>query len=739
MQMTNVNTHRGEVRGARTALLMLLAVSLLVAVLPTANASAQAGGFPDVSPGNTHAPAIEQLAAEGILLGYVDGTFRPLGSITRAQLASVLFRAEGDLDPVPARFSDVSSGNVHAGAIGALAELGVIRGYADGTFRPNQAISREHIALMISRWLGAKPSDGDVFADVTRYGGEIAALYEIGVVNGTVAGDFEPRRDLSRQQAASLVSRALDVLENGASLKMLAINDYHGRLEPPSGSDFGGAAYLKTHLDTIRDQHRATLTVDGGDLVGATPVLSNLFLDEPAVRSANLFGLDVQTVGNHEFDRGRDEVERRAEGGCFEDECFDDDWPFEGQDFLTLSTNVVDTTTDETLMPPYGIADIAGLSVGFLGVTTVNTPNVVSPTGIQNLEFLPEDEAVNDWLPVLLEDEEVDVVVVLMHEGGRQDGDKNDCDNFTGAAANIIPRFDDGVDVVVSGHTHRAYVCDFEDGPLATQAFEYGKMFTEIDLRVDLRTGEVIDRSAENFDVTRDVDADPDMLELIDYYTELAGPALQEVVGTSEVEIPRTGRDAESAQGNLAADALLDQYANEEIDFAFQNSGGLRADLTVADDTDDGLFNIRRSYVLAVWPFGNITALAEVNGETLRAILDNGVREVGGGRFIQVGGLRIEYEIVGTSGGFPSGEVVNVEYWGHRTEEDGTPVDLGADQTYRIAMNDFMTVGGDGYPDISEEVFSLQNPLEIDVENYLLENSPVSPQVEGRIVDVTED
>jgi 5'-nucleotidase len=576
-------------------------------------------------------------------------------------------------------------------------------------------------------------------------------------------------------------------------VKLLAINDFHGRLAPPSSGDLGGAAYLATHLDQIRDAHPYTLFVDAGDLVGATPVLSNLFYDEPTVEAMNIMGLDVQTVGNHEFDRGQGEVLRRRDGGCFGDDCeYRGGMPFEGQDFTTLSSNVIVAATGQALTLERTIrrfnwgptskdqclrngwrdfaemdfrnqgqcvsfvgsqgraggqgrsqTAIGGVDIGFVGVTTVNTPTVVSPTGIEGLVFQTEAEAVNREV-ANLEADGADVIVVLMHEGGRQDvasPDPNACVNFTGAAANIIPQFSEAVDVVVTGHTHQSYVCDLEDGPLVTQAFEYGKRFTEITLGVDLMSGEVAHRSAVNHDVTRDVTPDPEIQALIATYTTLAGPALREIVGTSVVPIPRTGRNAESIQGNLATDALIDQYGT---DFAFQNSGGLRADLTrPAEAVDppqldaDGRYNIAREDVLAVWPFGNIVALAEVDGPTLKAILDNGVLEVGGGRFMQVAGLRVDYYIDGTAGEFPRGVIANVEYWNHPDFPDGTPVDLSPSATYTIALNDFMAVGGDGYPVLGDRVYSLQDPLEVAVERYLEANSPVNPQIEGRIVQIT--
>ena len=518
-------------------------------------------------------------------------------------------------------------------------------------------------------------------------------------------------------------------------IKLLATNDFHGRLLPPSG-EHGGAAYLATHIAEIRAAHPNTLYVDAGDLVGATPVLSNLFYDEPSIEAMNLIGLDVQTVGNHEFDRGQDEILRRAAGGCLDGDCsYRGDLEFDGSDFTTLSTNVIVDATGQPLTYPHQIITVAGVDIGFIGVTTVDTPTVVHPAGIEGLTFLPEAEAVNATVPIL-EDAEVDIIVVLMHEGGRQDGGVDECVNFAGAAAGIIPQFDDAVDVVVTGHTHETYVCDFADGPLVTQALEYGKMFTEIDLEFAPATGEIVSRSAQNHFVTQTVTPDPAILALIEHYEALAGEALVEVVGTSEVAIPRTTRSAESAQGNLATDALIDQYA---VDFAFQNSGGLRADLTKEANRvrvkGDWLYEILWEDVLEVWPFGNLVVLAEVDGPTLAAILDNGVHEIGGGRFIQVAGLRIDYRVADPDADpFPRGEIVNVEYWNHPEHTDGQPVDLSASASYTIAMNDFMALGGDGYPVLDDQYTT--DPLEIAIRRYLEANSPVHPTVEGRIVDI---
>jgi 5'-nucleotidase len=720
----------------RVGLIAAVAMAMVIALLPPPPSSAQTV-FPDVPADNVHRPAIDGLAALEIVVfeGYDDGTFRPGNAITRGQLASVVARILGLQAVVPAGFSD-TAGSTHEGSIGALAQTGIIRGYADGTFRPGDTVRRDHAATIVARWLGLSPGETGPFTDVGgHHAGAINVLERVDVVEGRTATTFEPLRAVTRAQTASLVYRGLDIAELEA-VRFLATNDFHGRLLAPGST--GGAAYLSTHLNAIKDAYPNTLHVDAGDLVGATPVLSNLFYDDPTVEAMNLIGLDIQTVGNHEFDRGQSDILRRYEGGCYGDDCdYRDGQPFAGQDFETLSTNVTlgPDIDDETLLEPWAIIDVGGFDVGFLGVTTVDTPTVVHPDGIVGLTFHGEAEAVNEYVPEL-EAAGVDLIVVLMHEGGRQSGGPNECIDFTGAAAGIVADLDDAVDIVVSGHTHQNYVCDIVGGPLVTSAYQYGQMFTEITLLLDA-DGEIVYRMADNRRVTQDVTPDPAVLALIEDYQELAGPALREVVGTSEVEIPRTTREAESAQGNLATDALRQQF--DGVDFAFQNSGGLRADLTDADDKDaDGNFNIRRENVLEVWPFGNTVWIADVDGPTLKAILDNGVLEVGGGRFIQVSGLRIDYRIAdATAEPFPRGQIVNVQYWDHPDHADGTPVSLAASATYRIAMNDFMALGGDGYPVLSDDDIVLRGDgLELAVERYLADESPVAPEVEGRIVQL---
>jgi hypothetical protein len=507
-------TRAGARRLLRVALLL---GAPLVALLPTSAMASDGHHFSDVGHEATHAKGIAFMREQGIATGFADGTFRPRRPVMRGQMAAFIDRAldlevAGEPD-----FSDVSLDDPHGQSIANLAAVGIAAGFADGSFRTYVPVTRGQMAAFIDRALGLDEAGDPGYDDVTlgsTHGRSIANVTAAGIARGYGDGTFGPFDDVARGQTATMFYGALT-----DEVRLLSTNDFHGRIGTAENPT---AAYLSTHLNTIRDDHPATLHVDAGDLVGATPVLSRLFYDEPTVEVMNEIGLDVQTVGNHEFDRGQEEVLRRRDGGCFEDDCdYRDGMPFEGQDFTTLSTNVVVEETGDALTEAYHIEQVGGVDIGFVGVTTRGTPNLVHPDRIQGLQFVDEAEAVNATLPEV-EEAGADVIVVLMHEGGRQDGDKNSCQNFRGAAASIHEMYDDAVDVVVDGHTHRSYVCNPDGGPLVTQAHAYGQMFTDISLAFGEDDGELIFTWARNNDVTDDVEPDPVVAEIVEDYEEMA-------------------------------------------------------------------------------------------------------------------------------------------------------------------------------------------------------------------------
>lgn len=319
--------------------------------------------------------------------------------------------------------------------------------------------------------------------------------------------------------AAAMVGAAPQSADGAESadtieLTLLATNDFHRQLAPidnPGGWDdgLGGAAWLAAHLDEVRERAPGALHVDAGDLTGAGTNGMGLpggVADEATVDVMNAMGLDATTVGNHEFDGGLAETRRLREGGCWAEDCgYRHDRPYEGAEFATLGANVLDASTGDPVFAPWTIKESNGVQVGIVGITETS---LVNPDGV---ELVDPYQAVNPAVQQV-KAAGADVVVVLWHHGSKQDPadvyDADGCDNPDGPSIWMLPHFDENVDVVVDGHTHHAYVCDFEGMPLLTQASRWGSVYTEITLTYDPTTGEVVDRAATNRQVTHDVDPD---------------------------------------------------------------------------------------------------------------------------------------------------------------------------------------------------------------------------------------
>ena len=216
-------------------------------------------------------------------------------------------------------------------------------------------------------------------------------------------------------------------------VQLLSFNDLHGNLEPPSGSsgrvtelqadgttktiDAGGVEYLATHLREARAGNKYSITAAGGDMVGASPLISGLFHDEPTIEALNKLDLDVTSVGNHEFDEGARELARLQKGGCHPTAgCYTDE-EFEGADFPYLAANVLNEKTNKPILKPYYVWQKNGIKVGFIGVTLEGTPGIVSAEGIKGLKFGDEVETINKYAKVL-QKQGVKSIVALIHEGG---------------------------------------------------------------------------------------------------------------------------------------------------------------------------------------------------------------------------------------------------------------------------------------------------------------------------------
>src|SRR5579864_1501067 len=319
-------------------------------------------------------------------------------------------------------------------------------------------------------------------------------------------------------------------------LRILAINDFHGYLRAPSGGiriadpndkskksavPAGGAEAMATLVRQLQEGHKNTIFDAAGDLIGASPLLSAMFHDEPTIESLSMMGLAISSVGNHEFDEGKEEIKRMQNGGCHPVDKCQGPHPFTGAKFHYLAASTVETATGKTVFPPYEIREFDGIPVAFIGLTLKGTPNIISPESAAGLEFRDEADTVNALVPEL-KARGVEAIVVLIHEGGQPTGDYNECPGISGPIVDIVKKFDKAVDVVISGHTHRAYTCEI-DGRLVTSGDKYGTLVTTIDLRLDPATRDVISAKAEN-NIVRigALPVDPQQTALIAGYEKLA-------------------------------------------------------------------------------------------------------------------------------------------------------------------------------------------------------------------------
>ncbi|MFI7431732.1 bifunctional metallophosphatase/5'-nucleotidase [Micromonospora sp. NPDC049836] len=536
-------------------------------------------------------------------------------------------------------------------------------------------------------------------------------------------------------------------------VKLLAINDFHGNLEPPTGSSgtidgkaAGGAEYLATQLDMLRGTTKKerdhTVTVAAGDLIGASPLLSAAFHDEPTIEEMNLAGLEFTSVGNHEFDEGAAELLRMQNGGCHPVDGCGDGTPFKGADFQYLSANAFKTATGKPLLPPYGIKKIDGIKIGFIGMTLEGTPQIVSQQGVAGLSFADEADTANKYARILRK-QGVESIVVLLHEGGVQNGGGiNDCTGFSGPIVDIANRMDPAIDVIVSGHTHAAYNCNI-NGKLVTSASSFGRLVTDIDLKIDRRTRDIVSASANNVVVTRDVPKDPASTELINHYKTALGPVADKVVGETTGVLTKTpenlyqtGVDAngkptymfgESPLGNVIADAQLAATDNEQNAVAaFMNPGGVRADLDAGPVTYAEAFTVQ--------PFANNLVTLDLTGAQLYCLLEQQFTTAK----VLYASSTVHYvvDVNGTTAPVATPCSGTRVVRGSLTI-NGTPVTDTA--TYRVTVNNFLSGGGDGFSVLTGGTNAVTGMIDLDAFTaYLTEKSPVSAPALDRIQTTAE-
>ncbi|MGW1316664.1 bifunctional metallophosphatase/5'-nucleotidase [Streptomyces sp. NPDC002426] len=550
-------------------------------------------------------------------------------------------------------------------------------------------------------------------------------------------------------------------------VQLLSFNDLHGNLEPPAGSagtvsetqadgtvtsvPAGGVEYLATSLRTARKGNPYSVTAAGGDMVGASPLLSGLFHDEPTIEALNGLDLDVTAVGNHEFDEGATELARLQNGGCHPVEgCYEKGKKFKGADFPYLAANVTSEKTGKPILKPYTVWKKNGVKIGFIGVTLEGTPNIVTANGVKGLKFHDEIETVNKYAKEL-DRQGVKSIVALIHEGGAPASASYnyDCDSpgagdgISGPIVDIAKGITPKVDALVTGHTHQAYVCTVPDPSgkprMVTSASSFGKLYTDTTLTYDRRTNDIVRTSVEsaNHIVSRDQAKATDMTKLIARWNTLAAPIANRPQGWITADINGRGSTApEKPLGNLIADAQLEGLAPADKGgavVAFMNPGGIRADLVHAASGSEGDGVVTYGEAFTVQPFTNMMNVVDLTGAQLVAALQ---QQVSGSneaspKILQVSkGLTYTLDLTKSGADRVVADTIRL---------NGEAIDPA--KTYRVAMNEFLAGGGDGFAALGEGTNKLVGASDLDLFNaYLAAHStadaPLAPPATDRITVV---
>ncbi len=573
--------------------------------------------------------------------------------------------------------------------------------------------------------------------------------------------------------ALSLTTLSAYAVTTTTTIKIVAFNDFHGQLESPgsfrqtptsassTNIPVGGVDWMAGYVANLKSQNPSTVVVSAGDIIGATPLVSALFHDEPTIEVMNRLGLDFNAVGNHEFDEGKDELKRMQTGGCHPSDpnscqgaSVGTPVPFEGADFKFLAANVLETANGKTIFPQYAIKVIGGVRVGFIGMTLKETPTIVTPSGVAGLKFTDEAATVNSLIPKLRA-RGVEAVVVLIHQGGTMPVTQsastiNQCDGELNGSPikTIVNQLDNEVDLVISGHTHQAYNCQIANkaGRLisVTSANSQGRVLTDIDVAINRVNGEVTAVNAKNIVVDRTnpaITPNEPIKSIVASYKALSTPIANRVIGSINEAITRSSTSAgESALGDVIADAQL--LATSELGFgeavaAFMNPGGIRADLTFPASVGEGDGKVTYAEAFTVQPFGNTLVTLTLTGEQIHTLLEQ-----------QFTGCTLGYPVGAPATGQPFNRILQVsEGFSYEWLEKGTPCDnvdpasikidgvtVNPASSYRITVNNFMADGGDQLYVLTQGTNRLGGALDLDaLEDYFLEKGTVAPGLRNRI------
>jgi len=526
-------------------------------------------------------------------------------------------------------------------------------------------------------------------------------------------------------------------------IQILAINDFHGNIEVPEGTatyyaagqqvkaKLGGAARLGATLAELRQGHPETITVAAGDLIGASPLASAYFLDEPSIMVLNRMGLALASVGNHEFDKGIGELRRMQQGGCEVHTqrlpCRLDE-PFEGAKFTYLAANVLDDA-GQTLFPGTAIRQIGRVKIGFIGMTLKDTGLLTSPAATKGYHFTDEADTANA-LAARLKAQGADAVVLLLHQGGQVDPffNQDACPKLEGDILPILARLTPDIRLVISGHTHKAYICEVPDANgasrLLTSAGRYGYFVTDIRLRIDPATDRIVSLSAVNDPVGEGAGEEADVKQIVERYGAASVAIASRVVGRVTGSLAAGENALDTPLARLVADAQLaatKDASHGKAQIAFINSGGVRAGFTTRPDG-----SVTYGQIFTLQPFGNTLEVLELTGAELKQTLEQQFTDDTSGKFRQSFLIPSQGFTYAFDRAAPSGQRVMA------MTLDGSPIEPA--KTYRITVNNFLANGGDGFSNLARAKFVADGGVDLDaLEAFIAKGVEVSPT--ARIVD----
>ena len=564
--------------------------------------------------------------------------------------------------------------------------------------------------------------------------------------------------------ATALLLLASAASAQNVQLRIIAINDFHGHLEPADNTiavpnpanpattvplRSGGAAFLATRINQLKEEQPRHIVVSAGDLVGASPLTSALFHDEPTIEVMNAIGLEANAIGNHEFDRGVAHLLRLANGGCQlqpianRKTCAGVDGRFSGARFSFLAANVLSRDNEQPIVAPTWIKNVDGVRVGFIGAVTRTTPGIVVPSGIAGVRFVAEAKALNHYAKEL-QTQGVHAIVAVVHEGGDVDGGFDACRNPRGAIFDIARELDPAIDIVLSAHTHRGYNC-VVDGRVIIQAASYGRLVSVIDIEIDRASGKIVSERtrARNVPVPNGARTgyalraaypplapDPVVGAIVEHYLRLAAPLAQRPIGRIAADFDRrASAGGDNALGRLIADAQLAVTRAQGAQIAFTNPGGLRADLRSSGA--NGV--VTYSDAFSSQPFGNTLVTLTLTGAQLKQLLEQQWSSS------STAARPERARMLQPSRGFSYTWSANASHRERVVSDsmqlDGRSIDFA--QTYRVTVNNFLADGGDGFRVLREGTDRVSGPLDVDaLIGYLSQVSsarPLAPERTPRI------